>query len=155
MLILENIKKDKGKEPYEMSQEEYLDRIIENRPSTPSRPSNYKYMVDKIKKGHKEKVQQAISEGKITSHPNYPKLSKKDPTKVIGKWYPGDRIKFKNSGGGDFFGEITKVYGDTDTVDIQADGAKNSVEAPVGRIISLERGGRLRERIPPYKAPEI
>ena len=74
MLILENIKKDKGKEPHEMSQEEYLDYIIENRSSTPSRLSNYKYMVDKIKKGHKEKVQQAISEGKIIFHPDYPKL---------------------------------------------------------------------------------
>ena len=59
-------------------------------------------------------------------------------------YYVNDYVKFKNTGGQEFYGDITKVF--ENTIDIQADGATSSVEIPKERIISLEKGGRYRER---------
>jgi len=40
------------KEPWEMTEDEYIDHVISQRPSTPSRESNYKYMVEQIRKSY-------------------------------------------------------------------------------------------------------
>jgi hypothetical protein len=42
------------KEPWEMTEDEYIDHVISQRPSTPSRESNYKYMVKQIRKSYKK-----------------------------------------------------------------------------------------------------
>jgi len=62
------------------------------------------------------------------------------------KVYVDDYVKFENSGGQVFYGDVVKVHKDADTVDILPDGASNPIEMPANMVTGLERGGRYRKR---------
>jgi hypothetical protein len=72
----------KAKEPWEMRQREYqLSKAVGNPP----------ILNAKDRKDHEKSVRQAISEGKITSHPDYPELTPKAPE--AGKVEPSEKAK--------------------------------------------------------------
>jgi len=79
--------------------------------------------------------------------------------KIPEVFYPNDHVRFKNSGGQEFYGDVVKIWKDNNIVDIIPDGGNNSISVPLERIVNLERGGRYRKRaeakIPaPEKASE-
>lgn len=67
--------KEKTKKPWEMTQDEYLGEIVDS--DKAGTFYNGKRMdllpaIEKANHTHRDFVQQAISEGKIKSHPDYP-----------------------------------------------------------------------------------
>jgi len=166
--------KVEGKEIYEMTQDEYLKSkgVFERENRDPKRKATVREHMDASEKAYKERKSLPDSTFELYGFYKYGEKTAEDKVKEYrernakekaeyqaaiakeakvevaekAKLYAGDYVKFKNSGGQEFYGDVKEIQSDTDTIVIQPDGSKNTIEIPSSQIVALEKGGRLRER---------
>jgi len=90
-------------------------------------------------------VQRVSAKKTITPKSEQKPVAESVAKKKTKKLYEGDYIKFKNDGGMEFYGDVSKVW-DDNRIDVIPDGGRNPIPVRRQNILGLEKGGRLRER---------